>query len=211
MNGILLTLLLATQVEPVYQATGTLPGVLQACVGNRVEIETLTGIIWACKSGVWAKIGDPTRRFVLQKADSTYPNAYVMADMADGVIVNRQGIGIYTIKAANTCTNKFPRSDTASGVWTCASIATADLPTVPATKGGTGLTTTTAGGVFVGGAGDTVTQSAAGTNTLHVLHSGIAGVPTWSFLNVNSINTTNVASASNFLRSEETRLNSSHN
>jgi hypothetical protein len=200
----LLSTALADQGAPVYQTTGTLPATLRACVGTRVEIEVLTGIAWACQSGVWVKIGDPTQRFVLQTPDTAYPYAFALSSASDGLLLNQTGIGIVGVKAANTCTAQFPRSDTASGVWTCASIATADLPTIVGTKGGTGLTSTTPGGVLVGAATNTTAFSAAGTNTLHVLHSGIAGVPTWSRISVNTINTTNAASAGNFLRGDGT-------
>jgi hypothetical protein len=71
-----------------------------------------------------------------------------------GLVLNTAGTP--SSKAANTCTNQFARSDNASGVWTCASIATADLPTVPVTKGGTNTTTIAANQVWVGTAADTV-------------------------------------------------------
>lgn len=43
-----------------------------------------------------------------------------------GLVLNTAGVP--TSKAVNTCVNQFPRSDNASGVWTCATIADADVP-----------------------------------------------------------------------------------
>lgn len=65
-----------------------------------------------------------------------------------GLVLNTAGTP--SSKAANSCTNQFPRSDSASGVWTCASIATADLPTIDISKGGTTQTASTEDAVLVG-------------------------------------------------------------
>lgn len=43
-----------------------------------------------------------------------------------GLVLNT--IGTPSSKGTNSCTNQFPRSDNASGVWACASIADADVP-----------------------------------------------------------------------------------
>jgi hypothetical protein len=80
-----------------------------------------------------------------------------MGSLGTGVVINTVTTGIPTIKGSNSCTNQFPRSDNASGTWTCASIATADLPTVAVSKGGTGQTTITTNQVYVGTALDTLT------------------------------------------------------
>lgn len=54
-----------------------------------------------------------------------------------GLVLNTAGTP--SSKAANACTNQFARSDTASGVWTCASVADADFTgTLSAAKGGFG-------------------------------------------------------------------------
>jgi|CXWL01.1.fsa_nt_gi hypothetical protein len=45
--------------------------------------------------------------------------------LGTGLVINTTGTP--SIKGSNTCTNQFPRSDNASGTWTCASVADADL------------------------------------------------------------------------------------
>lgn len=90
-------------------------------------------------------------------SEASLSNEVAMSSLATGIVINTTTTGVPTIKGTNTCTNQFPRSDNASGTWTCASIATTDLPTVPVTKGGTNLTTVAANQVFVGTAADTLT------------------------------------------------------
>lgn len=72
-----------------------------------------------------------------------------------GLVLNTAGTP--SAKAANTCTNQFARSDTASGVWTCASITAADLPVVTVADGGSGLSTVAADQIYVATATDTFT------------------------------------------------------
>jgi hypothetical protein len=60
------------------------------------------------------------------------------------------------------------------------------LGTVPVTKGGTGLTTTTPGSVLTGGAANTIVQTTAGT-TGQVLTSNGAGVPTWTTISATGL------------------------
>src|SRR3990167_3788399 len=45
--------------------------------------------------------------------------------LGTGLVINTSGTP--SIKGTNTCTNQFPRSDNASGTWTCASVANTDL------------------------------------------------------------------------------------
>jgi hypothetical protein len=117
-------------------------------------------------------------------ADGTLSAEKDLSALSTGLVLNTAGVP--STKAANTCTNQFARSDTASGVWTCAgagvadftanqgtvtqvlhgnaagqpawgAIVTADLPTVAVSKGGSGLTTVAADQVYVGTAADTFT------------------------------------------------------
>ena len=192
----------ADQGPPVYQSVTTAPLAGTVCDGNRVQVETATGTIWTCVASVWTKTYDPQARILLQQPNEAFPYALNVSGLGEGLLLNEPYYGIVGVKLANTCTNQFPRYDNTSGVWTCQSIATSDLPGVPVSKGGTGIYTTTAGAVMSGAATNTMVWSAAGTNTLQVLHSGIAGVPTWGYVNVNSIETSNVASAGNFLRGD---------
>jgi hypothetical protein len=109
-----------------------------------------------------------------------------------GLVLNTAGTP--TSKGTNTCSNQFARSDTASGVWTCAGVGvadftanqgtttqvlhgnaagqpswgglvTADLPTVTVAKGGTGLTTIAADNLWRATATDTVSATAIGACT----------------------------------------------
>lgn len=95
--------------------------------------------------------------YITRTTEANLSNETALSGLSTGILVNTTGTGSLSVKSANTCTNQFPRSDTASGVWTCASIATADLPTVTVGKGGTGQTTITTNQVYVGTALDTLT------------------------------------------------------
>jgi hypothetical protein len=172
----------ADQGPPVYQAIGTVPGTGIACDGNRVQIETQYGLIWACQSGAWKKLYDPSQSFLLQRADPTYPNAFDVSGLATGLMLTTQYMGVTGVKAANTCTNMFPRSDNTSGAWTCSAVnlSTDTAATaLPATKGGTGLQTTTQGGLLYGGVTNTIGVTAAGAAGQVALSAG-TGVPVWA-------------------------------
>lgn len=65
--------------------------------------------------------------FITKTASTGLSNEFALGSLANGLLVNTTTTGIPTIKGSNTCTNQFPRSDNASGTWTCASVADADL------------------------------------------------------------------------------------
>jgi hypothetical protein len=69
-------------------------------------------------------------KYIVQTADATLTQEQSLGLLTTGLLLNTvtAGTGVLTAKAANTCTNQFPRSDNASGVWTCATIADADVP-----------------------------------------------------------------------------------
>lgn len=58
-------------------------------------------------------------------ADANLTAEKDLSALGTGLVVNTAGTP--SIMGANTCTNQFARSDTASGVWTCATVGAADL------------------------------------------------------------------------------------
>jgi hypothetical protein len=118
--------------------------------------------------------------YITRSSEASLSNETALSGLSTGLLLNTAGT--LSAKAANTCTNQFPRSDNASGVWTCASIATADLPTVTVAKGGTGQTTITTNQVYVGTAADTLTAktipSCSNATTSKLLYDN--STQTWS-------------------------------
>jgi hypothetical protein len=115
---------------PVYVYTGTAPS--GACTGSRVWIDAGGTGSYYCNAGTWAAIasgggGAPTTAgYWTKTAEAVLSNEFAMGTLSTGLVINTTTTGVPTIKAANTCTNQFPRSDTASGLWTCAGVAIAD-------------------------------------------------------------------------------------
>lgn len=118
--------------------------------------------------------------YITKTAEANLSNEFALGSLATGVLVNTTTTGIPTIKGANTCTNQFPRSDNASGVWTCASVAlgTDTSGTLPIASGGTNGTATPTGGGVAYGTGTAYAFSAAGSAG-DCLKSGGGGAPTW--------------------------------
>jgi hypothetical protein len=65
--------------------------------------------------------------YLVKTATNAPVNAQIMASLGTGLVLNTTTTGVQSIKGTNTCTNQFARSDTASGVWTCAGIGVADF------------------------------------------------------------------------------------
>lgn len=63
--------------------------------------------------------------YITQIPNGTLSNEQALSLLTTGLLLSTTATGVLTIKAANTCTAQFPRSDDASGVWTCASVALA--------------------------------------------------------------------------------------
>jgi hypothetical protein len=85
-----------------------------------------TGLEWgSCAAGAADAPADGT--YVTNVPNATLTNEQALSLLSTGLMLSTTGTGVVSIKATNTCTNQFPRSDTASGVWTCASVADADL------------------------------------------------------------------------------------
>lgn len=138
-------------------ASTTLGGVklASACAaGNHISAIGVGGEL-TCTADAGGGGGAPTTsQYWVGAADAGLSAEHDLSGFT-GLVLNTAGTP--SAKATNSCTNQFPRSDTSSGVWTCASIATADLPTVGVTKGGSGLTTVASNQIYVGTAADTLT------------------------------------------------------
>lgn len=96
---------------------------------------------FSATTGAWttgACSGAPTSaQYWVGAADGTLSAEKDLSGFT-GLVLNTAGTP--TAKAANTCTAQFPRSDNASGVWTCATVSlTADVTGVlPSANGGSG-------------------------------------------------------------------------
>lgn len=65
--------------------------------------------------------------YITQTANGTLSAEQALGALTTGLLLSTTTTGVLSIKAANTCTNQFARTDTASGVWTCASVGTSDI------------------------------------------------------------------------------------
>lgn len=95
------------------------------------------GGVTRCSSATYAPLTGP--KYWTGASDANLTDEKDLSALGTGLVLNTAGVP--TIKAANTCTNQFPRSDNTSGVWTCASVAAASDVTgvLPVANGGTGL------------------------------------------------------------------------
>lgn len=139
---------------------------------------------WNGDAGYWAPTAQPTPAPVgagywTKTSDTTLTNEQSMGSLGTGLVKNTTTTGVPTIYAGTSCTNQFPRSLSSSGAATCASVdLSADTAStaLPATKGGTGLTTTTQGGLLYGGATNTAAWSDACTSGQMFVSAG-TGTP----------------------------------
>lgn len=132
--------------------------------------------------GSWANIVTgaslPTAApFITRTPDGTLSNETAMSTLGTGLVVNTTTTGVPTIYAGGSCTNQFPRSISASGALTCATVSlTADITgTLAVGSGGTGLTVGTPGGVVYYSAPTTMASSAALTLNQIVIGGGTSG------------------------------------
>lgn len=145
----------ATQGPPVYTYTGTAPS--GSCTGTRVLIDAGGTGTYFCDGGTWALVssgtgsGAPTTaQYWVAAADAGLSAEKDLSGFT-GLVLNTAGTP--SSKAANSCTNQFPRSDNASGVWTCATIGAADLPAASTTLGAVKHAANCAAGNHVNGIG----------------------------------------------------------
>lgn len=115
----------------------------------------------------------------VRTADGTLSDETVMGALGTGLVLNTTTTGVPTIYAGASCTNQFPRSLSAIGAATCASVAlAADVSgTLPVANGGTGLTSGTSGGVLAFTASGTLASSAALTANQLVIGGGAGAAP----------------------------------
>ena len=135
--------------------------------------------------GSWANIVTgaslPTAAsFITRIAESTLSNETALGGLATGLIVNTTATGVPTIYAGQTCTNQFVRALSAVGAATCATVSlSADVTgTLPVARGGTGITSGTAGGVLYFNGATTVIASSAALTVNQLMLGGGTGAPT---------------------------------
>jgi hypothetical protein len=142
-------------------------------------------VIWTADAGASGSGAPTDATYITQIPNATLTNEQALSALATGLVKNTTGTGVLSIAASGTdyapatattnlllgnglggftgyggsvCgANQYATQTNGTGGWTCASIATADLPTVPVTKGGTNLTTIATNQTWVGTAADTVT------------------------------------------------------
>jgi hypothetical protein len=120
------------------------------------------GGAWATPSGG----ADPLGTYLVKTATNAPANAQIMAALGTGITINTTTTGVQSIYAGTSCTNQFPRSLSASGAATCATVAlgtdvsgtllAANFPILTGditTPGGSLATTLAATGVGAGSVG----------------------------------------------------------
>lgn len=118
--------------------------------------------------------------FITRVAESTLSNETALGTLATGVLINTTTTGAPSIYAGTSCTNQFVRSLNASAAATCATVAlsTDTSGTLAVGRGGTGLTSGTAGGVLAFTGTTTLVSSALLTQNAIMLGGGAAAAPT---------------------------------
>lgn len=107
---------------------------------------------FTCGTPVGGGGAPSTSTYITQTPDAGLANEQALSALSTGLLKSTTGTGVLTIKGANTCTNQFPRSDDASGAWTCASVNLSNdtTGTLAAGKGGTDVTSAADDTVLVG-------------------------------------------------------------
>ncbi len=111
-----------------------------------------------------------TSKYLLQQTDASLPNAQALGALSTGLVFNTTTTGVQSIYGGTSCTNQFPRSLSASGAATCASVADADITgTIAGTK-------TLATGAFANATTYTLGKSTPTTVVLDVGHNGTSAL-----------------------------------
>ena len=111
------------------------PPTSPACGSNSRPVCILTSTdppqLWGCNSSnAWTQIGGGTggaptnATYITQTLNGTLTNEQSLGELGTGLMKNTTttGTGVVSIYGGATCTNQFPRSLSASGVPTCASV-----------------------------------------------------------------------------------------
>lgn len=159
--ALLLALVLAQDTSPRYVTINPHRGVANAVAlsvnpgvcGDSSHALGFNGTTLTCQSV--SGTGAPTdATYITQTANGTLSAEQALASLATGLVSNTTGTGVLSIYGGSACgANTVARSTNASGTLTCSAVdlASADVTgTLPASKGGTGLTTTTDDNVIVG-------------------------------------------------------------
>lgn len=166
-------------VASAYMNWGTTGGV------NGYGFRDNAGVIEVKNSGgSWIQIPTsstlPTNApFWTRTPDGNLSNETALSNLATALIINTTGTGVPVAYAGTTCTNQFVRALSIAGAATCASIDLA-LDTTGAlgvSRGGTGLTVGTSGGILAFTATGTLASSAALAANQLVVGGGAGVVP----------------------------------
>lgn len=99
------------------------------------------GVLTLASVGGGGGGGAPTNAtYLTQTANATLTNEQALSALGTGLMSNTTGTGVVSIYAGTSCTNQFPRSLSAAGAATCASVALATdvTGTLAQARGGTG-------------------------------------------------------------------------
>lgn len=154
-----------TLISNGYETFGTTAGVngygLRDNAGT-IQIKNQNGT-WTTPAGG----ADPLGTYLIQTADAGLPNAQVMGSLGTGLVISTTTTGVASIFGGTSCTHQFPRSLSASGAATCASVDFANDMT------GTLLATN-----FPALTGDVTTAGGALATTLATVNSNVGSFGT---------------------------------
>lgn len=153
---------------------------------NGYGLRDNSGVIeYKNSAGAWTPIssgsGAPaTASFLTRVAEAGLTSETALGALGTGLLINTTTTGVPTIYAGVTCTNQFLRVLSAIGAGTCATVdlLTDTTSTLTVSRGGTGLTTGTSGGILAFTAAGTLASSGALTANRIVLGGGAGVVPT---------------------------------
>lgn len=135
--------------------------------------------------GSWANIVTgstlPTNAsFITRVPEGALTNETALSGLVTALLVNTTSTGVPTAYAGTACTNQFPRSLSAVGAATCATVSlTADVTgALPIANGGSGLTSGTSGGILGFTGSTTLASSVALTANELVIGGGAGATPT---------------------------------
>jgi hypothetical protein len=127
------------------------------CSGAGVTCTNSAGVMTLTTSGGGGGGAPTDATYITQTSNATLTNEQALSSLSTGLVSVTTGTGVLSNYAGATCSaNQYANAVSAAGALTCSAISSADLPTVPVTKGGTNLTTIAANQVWTGTAADTV-------------------------------------------------------